>query len=109
MSKFGLASLSLVGEHALEDDDEECEWLFVTFARRIRDVARQDSNALLLSLARVARSRGDNCLRAGISVGNLFRAKFCDALLGGGETLISKVTHGVAQFGHGKQLCVAAL
>ena len=64
----------------------------VPFPRHTRDVARRDTNALLLTLDRVARSRADSCLRAGISVGNLFRDKSCDAHLG--ETLVSNVTQG---------------
>ena len=95
MSKFGLASLTLVGAHELEDDGEECEWFPLlslgTFGMSQDGIPMHSSS---LSLDRVARSRADSCLRARVSVGNLFRDKFCDAHLGGCEMLISNVTHG---------------
>ena len=77
-SEFGLASLSLGGAHALEDDDEECEWF------------------PSLSLGTHGKLLG------GIHCQQLFRDDFCDA-----PRRWSQRHPWLAQFDHDKHLCVA--
>ena len=62
----------------------------VIFAQLTRAITRRDTTGRLLSLGRVARSRDDSCVRAGITVRNLFRDKFGDARLDGCESNVTR-------------------
>ena len=78
-----LVSMSLGGAHALEDDEEECEWFPLlslgTYGMSPGGIPMHSSSAW----GRLPAPELKAVWRAGITVSNLFRDDFCDALLDG--------------------------